>query len=481
MTKLKSARPQTRRKFIKRTVVGMAAGVSAAALGIGTAEAKAETRSENWAKKTDVVIIGSGMGGCASALAAHEAGANVLILEKAPKHFLGGNSSVSGGNFYALSPEKYYNKLMDMSAGRSDKTTTKTLANHAKASLEWIDKVGVRLDWSKRKGYAVAPQKGRGLMKDLSKILQDKGIEVLFEANVKGLLQDNRQQVIGVQVASKSGLMNVKAEKAVILATGGYLGNEEMAVRYIGPQAIAIVNRGFRHITGDGHRMAQQLGADLINMGGCRLAPIQPESKASVARLYPHGIIVNKESQRFIDESSTSASGIGKALFKQTDGIGYVILDEKWKTLIRPSAQKRFEKRGGELIATDTVVELAKALGLNSFALQQTIDAFNTGITESMALGLHPPKTGDAVKLDEPKFYGTPVVNGSTLTFGGIRINKKSRIINLEGNVIPRLYAVGILVGGIYYQNYKGGCGLASAVTFGRLAGTHAAAEKPLS
>ena len=62
-----------------------------------------------------------------------------------------------------------------------------------------------------------------------------------------------------------------------------------------------------------------------------------------------------------------------------------------------------------------------------------------------------------------------------------LRINKKSQVINLEGNVIPRLYAVGILVGGIYYQNYKGGCGLASAVTFGKLAGSQAAVENPLN
>jgi succinate dehydrogenase/fumarate reductase flavoprotein subunit len=341
-----------------------------------------------------------------------------------------------------------------------------------------LDKVGVQLNWDERKDYAVAPRKGMGLMKDLSKTLQDKGIEVLFEANVKGLFQDDTRQVTGVRVAAKSGLMRVRAEKAVILATGGYLGNEEMAVRYMGPQATAIVRQGFRHITGDGHRMARQLGADLINMGECRLEPMQPESRTSVALLYPHGIVVNKESQRFVDESSASASGLGKELFKQTDGIAYVILDEKWKTAVQPSSPKRFEEMREKLVAADTVEELARVLGLNPFALQQMIAEFNAAVKEGMALSLHPPKTGAAVKLEAPKFYGTPVVNGSTLTFGGIRINAKAQVTNLEGNVIPRLYAVGILVGGLYYQNYQGGCGLASAATFGRLAGTHAAAEK---
>ena len=458
----------------------MAAGVGTAVFGLGVREAGAETLSGEWTQKTDVVVVGSGMGGCASALAAHEAGARVLILEKAPKHFFGGNTSVSGGNFYAPSPENYYTELMEMSAGRSDKTAAKTVADNAKAALEWLGNAGVQLDWGKREGYAVAPQQGKGLMKDLSKILQDKGIEVLFETNAKGLIRDDRQQVAGVQAAAKSGLMNVKAEKAVILATGGYLGNEEMIVRYIGPHAGSVINRGFRHITGDGHRMAQELEADLINMGGCRLEPMQPDTKASVDALYPHGIIVNKEAQRFRDESSTSESGVGSALLQQTDGMGYVILDEKWKTLIAPPLQKRLERMGLKLTAADTLEELAGALGLNPLALRQTVDAFNAAVKEGMALNLHPPKTGDAAKLEEPKFYGTPVVNGSTLSYGGIRINNKSRAVNLEGGIIPRLYAVGILVGGMYYQNYKGGCGLASAVTFGRLAGMQAAAEKPL-
>jgi len=226
--------------------------------------------------------------------------------------------------------------------------------------------------------------------------------------------------------------------------------------------------------------MALEASADLINMGGCRLEPMQPESKASLDALIPHGIIVNKEGQRFIDESWTGDAGVGSALLKQTDGIGYLVLDEKWKTLVPQQSLNRLQRMGLNLTATDSLEELAKALGLNSFALRQTVEEFNAAVKAGMALGLHPPKTGDALKLEEGKFYGTPVVNGSTLSFGGIRINSKCQVVNLEGGAIPRLYAVGILVGGVYYQNYKGGCGLASGAAFGRLAGMQAAAEKPL-
>ena len=170
MADKKNNPPQTRRKFIKRTVMGMAAGVGAAALSVGAREARAESLAGKWSKETDVVIIGSGVGGCASALAAREAGASVLVLEKAPKLFFGGNSSIAGGNFYASPPEKFYRKLMEMSAGRSDETAARTLADNAEAAVKWLGAAGVGLDWAKRKGYAVGPKRGKGVMKNPSTI-----------------------------------------------------------------------------------------------------------------------------------------------------------------------------------------------------------------------------------------------------------------------------------------------------------------------
>jgi len=484
MTDKKHApREQTRRKFIKKTMVGMAAGVGAAALGVGAKETRADPSAGKWFKQTDVIIIGSGVGGCASAIAARAAGASVLVLEKAPKLFFGGNSSVAGGNFYASPPEKFYRELMEMSRGRSDETAARALADNAESAVKWLGGAGIDLDWSKRKGYAVGPKRGRGVMKNFLKVLQDKGIEVLFETKANRLLQDDNQRIVGVRAAAKSGLVEIKAAKAVILATGGYLGNEEMAVRYIGPRATGIVDQGLKHITGDGHRMALDVGARLINMGDCRLAPMQPKSKLTLNRWYPNGVVVNRECQRFIDEAESSADPdkLGRALFRQPDGTGYVILDEKHKTLVSGSAQKRFAGRGGELIEADTVEGLAEKLGLNPLALKQTIEEFNAAVKENTALSLHPPKTGGAVKLDEPKFYAVEMVNGSTLSFGGVRINSKAQVVNLEGKSIAGLYAAGILVGGLFYGKYKGGFGFAAAAAFGRLAGTQAAAEKALS
>jgi len=483
MSAEKQATPQTRRKFIKKTVMGMAAGAGVAAFSTGVKAPRAETLPGKWSKEADVVVIGSGVAGCAAAIAAREAGAGVAVLEKAPKLFFGGNSSVAGGNFYAETPEKFYRKLMAMSAGRSDETAARTLADNAGSAVKWLGTSGVALDWARRKGYAVGPKRGRGVMKDFLKIFQNKGIEVVFETKARRLLSDEQQRVTGVRAEMKSGLVDIRAAKAVILATGGYLGNEEMTVRYIGRRATGIVDRGLKHITGDGHRMALELGACLINMGDCRLAPMQPKSKMDLTRWYPHGIIVNRECQRFIDEAESSADPdkLGRALFRQPDGIGYVILDNKHKALVSDSLQKRFAKRGGKWAEADSIEDLAKKIGLNPFALKQTIEEFNAAVKDDRALTLHPPKTGGAVRLDEPRFYASAMVNGSTLSFGGVRINGKAQVVNLEGKTIAGLYAAGILVGGLFYGKYKGGFGFAAGAAFGRLAGTHAAAETALS
>ena len=154
-------------------------------------------------------------------------------------------------------------------------------------------------------------------------------------------------------------------------------------------------------------------------------------------------------------------------------------MDEKWKTWVPTSSQKRFASRGGKLTEADTLEQLAEKFGLNPISLKQTVAQFNAAVSDGTALDIYPPKTGDAVKLDESKFYAAKLVNSSTVSFGGVRINPKAQVLNLEGTPIPRLYATGILVGGIYYQDYKSGSGLASGVAFGRLAGRHAALENP--
>lgn len=458
----------------------MAAG--AAVWGTGIKEIHADTGGLEWAGTADVLVIGSGVGGCASALAAHEAGANVTVLEKAPMNLFGGNSAVSGGNFFALPPEEYLKTLLKLSGGRSEPAAAAALADHAESSIRWLNQAGVRMNWSKRSGYAVAPDRGKGAMADLLQILRNKGIDIQFESKAERLLQDDQRRVIGVRAAVNSRFVNFKAKRAVILATGGYLANQEMTVKYMGPQATAIEDLGLPHITGDGHRMALELGAALLNMGDCRLAPGIPGSNLFLNNWYPHGIIVNKESLRFVDEAG-AAKGflhLGREIFRQTDGVGYVILDEKWKTRVPTSSQRQFAGRGGKLTEADTLEQLAEEIGLSPISLKYTVAQFNAAVSDGTALNIYPPKTEDAVKLDEPKFYAAKLVNASTVSFGGVRINQKAQVLNLESTPIPRLYATGILVGGIYYQHYKSGCGLASGVAFGRLAGRYAALENLL-
>ena len=131
-----------------------------------------------------------------------------------------------------------------------------------------------------------------------------------------------------------------------------------------------------------------------------------------------------------------------------------------------------------------TIGELAERLGIEPARLQRTVREYNAAIQPgdfdpSIKDGKHtegitPPKSNWALPINEPPYYGFVVTCGITFTFGGLRINTDGEVLDTTDTTIPRLYAAGELVGGIFYQNYLGGAGLMSGSVFGRLSGRSA-------
>ena len=131
------------------------------------------------------------------------------------------------------------------------------------------------------------------------------------------------------------------------------------------------------------------------------------------------------------------------------------------------------------------MAELASRLGIPEAALVETVRAFNAAASDlpfdptvldgKHTVGLDPPKSNWAVPIGEPPFLGFPVTCGITFTYGGLRIERKGRVLDAEDRPIPGLTAAGELVGGLFYHNYPGGAGLAAGSVFGRIAGRSAA------
>jgi tricarballylate dehydrogenase len=205
-----------------------------------------------------------------------------------------------------------------------------------------------------------------------------------------------------------------------------------------------------------------------------------------------YGIMVNARGERFVDEGADiralTYAKMGRAILAQPGQVAWQVFDRKVAHLLhdeyRTPRAARF--RG------DTLAELAGRLdGIDRKALQTTVDDFNRAVRREIAfdpgkkdgrstVGLAVPKSNWASTIDEPPFEAYPVTCGITFTFGGLRIDRGTRVVDVDGAVIPGLYAAGELVGGLFYFNYPGGSGLMSAAVFGRIAG-RSAAQRALS
>jgi tricarballylate dehydrogenase len=117
--------------------------------------------------------------------------------------------------------------------------------------------------------------------------------------------------------------------------------------------------------------------------------------------------------------------------------------------------------------------------------LEQTVRSFNAACNDApldydmldgkATTGITPPKSNWAVPLTEPPFVAVPVTGGITFTFGGLKVDTRSRVIDVSGRPIHGLYAAGELMGEVFYYNYPGASSVIRGAVFGRIAGRDAA------
>jgi flavocytochrome c len=432
----------------------------------------------------DIVIVGAGMAGLTAAIAAYEAGVRkIVVLEKAP--IPGGNSSVAGGAFLISTPDfppsDYVNYVMKITQNKAVPELIQVLAEKSyETVMEWLPKVANVKFLPKEKWLSSnAPGVdggGPALMKSMIEAVNQRGIPILTETIAVSLLVDLKGEVVGVRALTKNGYKDFKA-KATILACGGFQANQEMVIKYISPKvAYNAILRGLPNNTGDGHRMLLEVRAKMVFMDQYHGATVQPGTYANPGGFFPQGIIVNKYGKRFIDEGVATYVEAGKAALEQPDGLAYIILDSEG--LKRVSAWWRdyfLVQYKGKLVEASSIEELAKTFNIDVDGLKKTIEEFNNAVRDGYTEGITPPKTMNAYRIETPPFYGINYVCGITLTFGGPLVDKYARVLDLEGKPIPRLYAVGELTGGFFFENYPGGGSLARCAVFGRIAGEHAA------
>jgi tricarballylate dehydrogenase len=484
----------------------------------------------------DVVVVGAGNAGLCAALAAREAGADVLVLEKAPREARGGNTFFTGGAFRfpyesledirALIPDlsdaeadevdvgsypkaQMYDDLMRVSEGLADPELSQTLVERAYGTVLWMKDQGLR--WVLlygRQAFKVEGKMrfwgglvaevvggGEGLSDSLFDICKGRGIRGVYDAKATELHLDETGAVAGLTVRTPDGFGRIETP-AVVLAAGGFEANPEMRVRYLGPDWELAKVRGTRYNTGDGIAMALAAGAQPYgHWSSCHAvqwdiaAPPYGERKAGdlfQKHSYPLGIVVNLEGRRFVDEGADfrnyTYAKYGREVLKQPQRAAFQVFDAKVTDLLRDEYRYRVVTKA----SAETIGELADALGIDRSGLEETVERYNEAVGEGefnpaildglATTGIEPPKSNWAQRLDAPPYTGYVVTCGITFTFGGLRIDPATaQVLDTEDRLLPGLYAAGELVGGLFYHNYAGGSGLMAGSVFGRIAGQNAA------
>lgn len=485
----------------------------------------------------DVVIVGAGNAAFSAAHAARERVERVLVVEKAPREWAGGNSYFTAGAFRTtfgdledlrdlvdgvsdelaaetdIAPYTTTDFAADMARvtqGRCDPELTNILVQEAGPTIRWLHDKGVRFRlmydrqafrvgdrWRFWGGLAVGTVNGgQGLMTDHLCAAEARGIVIRYECAMTHLVRNAHGAVIGIACTGPQGPEAIAAS-AVIVASGGFEADPRLRAMYLGPKWDLAKVRGTPYNTGEGLHRCLEAGAQPYgHWSGCHAIAWDARAPATGDReltnrfsrqSYPVGIVVNAEGRRFLDEGSDfrnyTYAKYGQEILNQPGAVAYQLFDAKTAPLL---GQADYEAAGTTQVKAPAVAELAGELGIDPDTLEATIKTFNAAVQEGefnpaikdgkSTAGIQPPKSNWAQPLDSPPYYAYPVTCGITFTFGGVRIDSDSRVLDLGGQPISGLYAAGEIVGGLFYHNYPGGTGLTSGSVFGRRAGENAAA-----
>ena len=494
-------------------------------------------------EKFDVVVLGFGNAAQAAAYSARQAGAKVLVLEKAPENKRGGNSWFSSGAQFRhvhdglvterplvphvpdsefkridLDPytrDAYYGDLMRVTRGKASPDLAELLVDESHPTVAWMREAGIqweilyndavpegdRLRWYPGGVFIHSKDGGAGLVAMWHKILQREGIEVRFGTGGTRLLTDKGGKVTGVVCRNDGGEYEIRC-KAVVLGCGGFEADPSMRAQYLGTGWDLCKVRGTKYNTGDGIRMALDIGAQPFgHWSGPHAAPIDanagdynagfldPANLKNRTHRYGWtlGIMVNTEGRRFLDEGEDfhtyTYAKFGAEILKQPGAIAYQIFDEKVKDAL---ARRRYH--GAVPVVANTIKELAEKLELNPDVLTQTVDEFNAAVQDDRPYneaildgrstkGLAQPKTNWAQRIDSPPYVAYAAACGLTFTYGGLKIDKRCQVLDRQEQPIRGLYAAGELTGGFFYYNYPSGAGLMRGAVTGRVGGRNAAAD----
>jgi 3-oxo-5alpha-steroid 4-dehydrogenase len=505
-------------------------------IGLGGSAYAAQTNvPETWDLEADVIVLGSGGAGTCAAIEAAQAGASVIVFEKATNPggntahsggvvYLGGGTAIQKQNGFDETPDAFYTYLQAQMGPTQDQERLRYFCDNAVEHFEWLSAAGVPFGEQFWPGKVVQPSgetgglsfsgneanspfseltppvphghmppgAGAAVYKGIKSVADTLDIEWHFNTKGDRLIVDASGRVVGVTVLTnypdpstptdsgtpaaatpvvESQTLNVKAAKGVVLATGGFQFNTEMLADHA-PWYLGGFGLGGPHLGDDGSGIKMGMS---VGADAFNLSFASPWNFIYAPGEACKAILVDGRGVRFVSETAYGAD-VGDAIFRRTGGIGWLIMDQA----IYDEATAAGAVFGDPVATADTIEALAEQLDVTASVLANTVSFYNehAAAGEDPVLHKHeeyvqPIETAPFMAFDYGVNKGIPFI-----TLGGLRSSMKTEIINAFGEVIPGLYGAGRVSPGLSQEYYVSGSSVADCTFWGRVAGKSAAAAE---
>ena len=507
----------------------------------------------------DVAIIGGGGAGLAAAISASENGANVIVIEKngevggdtlvcgaiynAPDEKMQKKLTINKtkeeviekalnetpvseehkelietvraqldehnkNNGDELFDSKEWFALQTYNGGdkKANLSLVKTLCYNSYDSLQWIKNIGVSFYdfisqgagslWERT--HTNTMPMGTGFIANyLDKIEKDNKVKILTNTSAINISKENADRVNMVECEDKYGnTFKVHANKAVIIATGGFSANETLLNTYnkkgeskwsdIDLSLLPTTNRKTVS-NGSGIEMGLKVSTDTVDMSEIQLLYLGNLANGELTKYPPRCvngtdqvIFINKNGERFTNEGGRR-DDICKSILNQPDKIFYILESgdgDKYVDIHSADFKSAdgfsfdYLEENNYIYVGETLEELAGKLNMDVNILQNTINEFNECVDgKTDVYG----RTLFSTKLEKGPYVATPRQVSVHHTMGGLAIDESAHVLDTNGNIIEGLYAAGEVTGGIHGGNRLGGNAVVDTVVFGKIAGKNAA------
>jgi fumarate reductase flavoprotein subunit len=455
--------------------------------------------TENWDMRTDVLVVGGGGCGLAAAIAAHDAGVEVAVVEKLERP--GGNTALSTGSVPGAgsrfqraagiedSAQRMIDDLMAQSGPHDCPELTRRLSEDSASLVEWlVDRVDARIDiiteyahvgHSVPRLHAPRSRRGQDLMDDLIRAAEARDIPVAVGNGVTRLITDNDGAIVGALITDDRGDESRIGTGKVILATNGFAANPDFVKTHC-PEIAGAPYYGALGSTGEAIIWGDELGAGLANMEAYQgyAAVAYPQgSIVSWTTIEKGGIMVNGDGRRFGDESAGYSGFTGEVMAQGE--YAYAVFDRRIREITAGEEEFNELVEFGGVKDGDSAAAIAARYDLDPDNMTAAIEAYNAAARGEAEDAFGRRNFGLAPL--QPPFSICRATPGLFHTQGGLRVDTDARVLRAGGGIIPNLFAGGGAAAGISGRaggrGYASGNGLLTALGLGRIGGLKAARE----